>query len=76
MRVVDFAFDHISRPLLSKVMSSVLGMGSVIMFILTALEQVDKTFGLTAGTAAAVLSSTILLQWWSVFHRPSVTHSS
>lgn len=75
VRVVDFAFDHVSRPLLSKAMSAVLGLGSLTMFVLTALEQVDKAFGLTAGTAAAVLTSTILLQWWSIFQRPGVTHT-
>jgi hypothetical protein len=73
--IVDFAFDHLSRPLLSKATSAVLGLGSLMMFVLTALEQVDKTFGLTAGTAAAVLTSAVLLQWWSLFQRPGVTHT-
>ncbi len=75
VQVADFAFDHVSRPLLSKTMSAVLGLGSLIMFILTALEQVDKTFGLTAGTAAAVLTSTILVRLWSLFQQPKVTHT-
>jgi hypothetical protein len=73
--IVDFAFDHLSRPFLSKATSAVLGLGSLMMFVLTALEQVDKTFGLTAGTAAAVLTSAVLLQWWSLFQRPGVTHT-
>ncbi|MEM2051284.1 MAG: hypothetical protein QXZ11_09255 [Thermoproteota archaeon] len=76
VQIADFAFDHISRPLLSKMVSAVLGIGSLAMFILTALEQVDKTFGLTAGTAAAMLTSTILFQWWSIFRRPGITHTS
>ena len=75
VQVVDFAFDHVSRPLLSRAMSTVVGLSSVIMFILTALEQVDKTFGLTAGSAAAVLTGTIFFRWWSSFRRPAVTHT-
>lgn len=75
VQVADFAFDHVSRPLLSKAMSFVLGIGSLTMFILTGLEQVDKTLGLTAGTAAAVLTSTILVRFWSLFQQPKVTHT-
>ena len=75
VKVTDFAFDHVSRPFLSKATSAVLGLGSLIMFLLTGLEQVDKTFGLTAGTAAAVLTSTILIRWWSLFQQPKVTQS-
>jgi hypothetical protein len=56
VRVVDFAFDHVSRPLLSRVSAVVLGVGSFAMFILTFLEQIDKTVGLTSGTAAGVLA--------------------
>ena len=75
VKVTDFAFDHVSRPFLSKATSAVLGLGSLTMFLLTGLEQVDKTFGLTAGTAAAVLTSTILIRWWSLFQQPKVTHT-
>lgn len=75
VRVVDFAFDHISRPLVSKVASAILGASSLIMFALTALEQVDKTFGLTSGTAAAVLTSTVMINFWSLFKQPKISSS-
>lgn len=75
VQIADFAFDHVSRPLLSKAMSAVLGLGSLTMFILTGLEQVDKTLGITAGTAAAVLTSTILVRFWALFQQPKVTHT-
>jgi len=75
VQVADFAFDHVSRPLLSKAMSVVLGIGSLTMFVLTGLEQVDKTLGLTAGTTAAVLTSAILARFWSLFQQPKVTHT-
>ena len=76
VQVIDFAFDHISRPLLSKMISAVLGLGSLAMFALTALEQIDKTFGLTAGTATAVLTSTVLIRLWALFQKPKVVHDS
>ncbi len=74
VQVADFAFDHVSQPLLSKATSAVLGLGSLIMFVLTALEQVDKTFGLTAGTAAAVLTGTILMRLWLLFKKSKETY--
>lgn len=69
IRVVDFAFDHVSRPLLSKVSSAVLGVGSFAMFILTFLEQIDKTIGLTSGTAAGVLALGIYVNFYSLYKR-------
>lgn len=74
VQVVDFAFDHISRPSLSKAIAAVSWAVSSFMFVLTALEQVDKTFGLRAGTAAAVLAGAISLLWWHNFHRLGVKH--
>ena len=67
--VVDFAFDHVSRPLLSKTASVFLFIGSFIMFSLTLLEQIDKTIGLTSGTAAAVLSIIIYNNFYALFQR-------
>lgn len=68
-KVVDFAFDHVSRPLLSKTASVFLFTGSFIMFSLTLLEQIDKTVGLTSGTAAAVLSIVIYNNFYTLFQR-------
>ncbi len=69
VRVVDFAFDHISRPLLSRVSTIVLGIGSFAMFILTFLEQIDKTIGLTSGTAAGVLAIGIYVSFYNLYQR-------
>lgn len=69
VRVVDFAFDHISRPLLSRVSAIVLGIGSFAMFILTFLEQIDKTIGLTSGTAAGVLAIGIYVSFYNLYQR-------
>jgi hypothetical protein len=67
--VVDFAFDHVSRPLLSRVLASVLGIGSLVMYILTLLEQIDKTFGLTSGTAAGVLAIVVYANFYDLYQR-------
>jgi hypothetical protein len=50
VNVKDYAFDHVSRPALSKITSIIVGSGSLVMFILTLLGEIDKTFGLTSGT--------------------------
>jgi uncharacterized protein YegL len=67
--VVDFAFDHISRPLLSRASATILGIGSFAMFILTILEQIDKTVGLTSGTAAGVLAIGIYASFYNLYQR-------
>jgi hypothetical protein len=69
VKVVDFAFDHISRPLLSKFVTSALGLGSFIMFTLTLLEQIDKTVGLTSGTASGVLAAMIYSNFYNLYQR-------
>jgi len=74
-QVVDFAFDHISRPLLSRISAVVLGIGSFAMFILGLLEQIDKTVGLTSGTAAGVLAVVVYGNFYSLYQRLRTTSS-
>lgn len=69
VKVVDFAFDHISRPFLSRVGAIVLGIGSFAMYILTFLEQIDKTIGLTSGTAAGILAIGIYAGFYHLYKR-------
>lgn len=65
--VVDFIFGNISRPLLSKVSAIILGIGSFTMFTLALLEQIDKTVGLTSGTAAGVLTLAISANFYTLY---------
>lgn len=69
VKVVDFSFDHISRPLVSRASAVVLGVSSFAMFILTFLEQVDKTVGLTSGTAAGVFALGIYVSFYNLYQR-------
>ncbi len=69
VRVVDFAFDHISRPLLSKISTLILGLSSFVIFILTFLEQLDKTIGLTSGTATGLIAAAIYSNFYSLYQR-------
>jgi hypothetical protein len=69
VNVTDFAFDHVSKPLLSKVSSVLLGIGSLTMFTLSLLEQIDKTIGLTSGTAAGVLATMIYVNFINLYQR-------
>jgi hypothetical protein len=75
VKVTDFAFDHISRPLLSSITSVVLGAGSLIMFILTLLGQIDTTFGLASGTVAGTLASAIYVRFLSFYQQPKITNT-
>lgn len=69
VRVADYAFDHVSRPLLSKVSAFALGIGSFAMFVLALLEQIDKTIGLTSGTAAGVLAVVVYTNFYNLYQR-------
>ena len=75
VQVVDFAFDHISRPFLSKVSTIILAVGSFAMYILTFLEQIDKTIGLTSGTAAGILAIGIYASFYNLYQRISSSHA-
>lgn len=67
--VVDFAFDHVSRPLLANISSVVLGIGSLASFILATIGKLDTALGLTAGTTAGIIAATIQAISWNVYNR-------
>jgi len=62
VEVVDYAFGKVSRPTFQKVMSIVSGAAAVVMWALALLEQIDKTWGFTGGTAAAAVAAFGLYQ--------------
>lgn len=65
VQVVDFAFDHVSRPKLDAAISVASAVGAVTMWALALLGQIDQTLGLAAGTAAAGASAFFVarIQW-------------
>jgi uncharacterized protein YjbI with pentapeptide repeats len=69
VHIVDYAFDHISRPLLSHVAAGFSGFGAVLMFALTMLEQIDTTFGLTSGAAAGAVAAAIYARYTYLFRQ-------
>jgi hypothetical protein len=73
VQVVDFAFDHVSRPLLSNVVSAVSGVFGAAAFAFSLFTDIDKTLGLTAGTAALAVAAFIQARVWQLFRRPSTT---
>jgi hypothetical protein len=73
VEVRDYLFDHISRPLVSKLMSGAIGSGSLLMFTLTLLGQIDTTLGLASGTVAGTLASGIYLRFTSLYQQPKTT---
>ncbi len=58
-KIVDYMFDHVSRPFFSKCTSAVLTAGSLVTFLLTILGRFDHTLGLSTGTAALLLGSAV-----------------
>jgi serine/threonine-protein kinase len=71
VKVVDYAFGHVSRPFLSNVSSAFLGAGSLATFSLTFLGQMDKTFGLASGTVTATLATAIYSRFFFSYRRPN-----
>jgi len=74
VQITDFVFDHISRPFLSQIMSSILGIGSLAMFILTLLGQIDTTFGLASGTTTGILASVVYLRFFSLYQQSNTSN--
>jgi hypothetical protein len=70
IKVVDYAFDHVSTPLMSKASSAFFGIVSAGSFVLTSLKEIDVALGLTAGTAAATLTAVILGWGYLPFYVP------
>ena len=69
VQVVDYAFDHVSRPLISKIGSAGLGLSSLLIYLLTVLEKIDKTLGLTSGTAFIIFAALLFGQFYVQFQR-------
>jgi hypothetical protein len=76
VQITDYVFDHVSRPLLSTMMTIVVGIGSLAMFLLTFLGQIDTTFGVASGTAGAALVSAIHLRFLSLYQKANTTNLS
>jgi hypothetical protein len=76
VEIVDFAFDHLSRPLLSNMVSALLVLGSLASFVLSFLGEIDKTFGLASGTAAGTAALFLYLRFLNLFQRPNTNVSA
>jgi hypothetical protein len=70
VKIVDFAFDHVSRPFLSKLTSFILGLASVITYTLTLIGKIDGTFGLASGTIAALIATFVYGRSYLLFSQP------
>lgn len=75
VHIADYAFDHISIPMLSAATSVFLGLTSIATFIVTGLEYIDKATGAGIGLAAAMFGSTIFVRRRSVFEQAKVSHT-
>jgi hypothetical protein len=73
IRIVDYTFDHVSRPLLGNLASTAVGISSVASFIFTFLGQVDKTLGLASGTAGLFLAVFLTRLVSQLYRNPTIT---
>lgn len=69
IKIVDFVFDHISRPLLSQLASFILGLASVVTYTLTLIGKIDETLGLASGTTAAIIATFVYGRFYISFIR-------
>lgn len=76
IEVVDLVGGFISRPLLSNIVSVVLGISSIAMFFLTFAGQIDTSFGLASGTTAGVLASAVYARFFAMYQSPKVSVSN
>ena len=72
VRIDDYAFDHVSRPLLATVMTIFTATASAVSYALGILEQVDTTTGVMAGTAFFVLAGAVGLGNRLVYRKPTI----
>lgn len=56
IRIVDYLFDHVSRPLASGISSALSGCAAITSFALVSIEQIDKVSGYGAGSTLALLA--------------------
>ena len=59
LRVEDYAFGHVSKPLLSFIGSFVSGTSSASLFLLTYFQEIDKSLGLSAGSATLFVATAL-----------------
>lgn len=69
VQVVDFVFDHISRPLVLKFATAISSFSAIVMFVLSFFGQIDTTFGLASGTAIGAVGFTAYAQFNNMFRR-------
>jgi len=67
IKVIDFLFDHVSRPFLLNIGAVFTGIGSLIIFTLTIVGKVDLILGVASGTTAGLFAFTIYSYFLNLF---------
>lgn len=75
IRVVDYAFAHLSSPKFLAWVSILTGVWAVVLWLLPFLELIDMFWGLAAGTVAAGASAFHLFRLQSLYVRTKVTNN-
>lgn len=70
VHVVDYAFGRVPRSWVNIATSVLLGVGSLVMFLLSIFEQIDKSFGFASGTAGLFVMGLLINHFLSAYQLP------
>ena len=72
MTVVDYAFDHVSRPAIGRIVAICTALCSLVIWILTILGRINDALGLPSGTVGLAISAFLLRNLFHTYQRPRV----
>ncbi len=75
VQVTDYAIDHVSHPQLLAWLSIIAGICSSILWVLTFVGQIDRTWGIVAGATVTSAAVFFFYRLQSLYRTPSVTNN-
>jgi hypothetical protein len=73
VEISDYAFDHLSRLVVGKLAASITGLGSLAIWVLTAMGHLDKALGWTSGSVALAVAGLLLRHLSVSYKRPHIS---
>jgi hypothetical protein len=72
MNIVDYAFDHVSRPFAGRVIGGIVGVASVCVLALAFITRTAQVLDAAGGAVGLALSAFFFTRVETVFRRPAV----
>ncbi len=73
VEISDYAFDHVSQPVVGRIAASITGLGSLAIWFLTAMGHLDKALGWTSGSVALAVAGLLLRHLSVSYKRPDIS---